>query len=173
MAEKPIQNCHVRFQFKCPMQWDALQETAEAGVRWCGSCHKRVYLSQSTQEAAQHARAGHCVAVPVGLVSPKDSIQLHGRELDLDMFRRVVPLELARKHSLVPLSRVGSTLTVAMSDPTHSHAIDDLKFLTGCNVEVKLASPQDILEALERAELELSRIPNVELGVMACEEEPE
>ena len=64
MAGKRIQNCKVRFRFQCPMQWDALQETGEAGVRSCSQCQKRVYLCQSTEEITQLARQGHCIAVP-------------------------------------------------------------------------------------------------------------
>lgn len=171
MAERPIQNCQVRFQFRCPKQWDALQETAEPGVRSCGECHKQVYLCQSTQEAAEHARAGHCVAVPAGLVPREEpGIQLHGRALDPDVLR-LVPREVCRKYGLIPVSRSGGSLVVAMSDPGNTAAIDDLKFLTGYGVEVRVASPRDIQAALERAELETSS--HIELGMMACEEAPE
>ncbi|WPB82218.1 hypothetical protein KYC5002_24265 [Archangium violaceum] len=171
MADRPIQNCQVRFQFKCPKQWDSLRETAEPGVRLCGQCHKQVYLCQSTQEAAEHARAGHCVAVPAGLVPPAEpGILLHGRELDPDVIR-LVPLEVCRRHGLIPVGRSGSSLVVAMSDPSNLNAIDDVKFLTGYDVDARLASPRDIQEALERAELETSDY--VEMGVMVCEEPPE
>jgi type IV pilus assembly protein PilB len=170
MADRPIQNCQVRFQFKCPNQWDALQETAESGVRLCGECHKQVYLCQSTQEAAEHARAGHCIAAPVGLVSPgAPTLQPQGLELDPELLK-LVPKDIATKHGLVPVGRSGSTLTVAMSE-LKLFAVDDVKFLTGYNVEVMLASKQDIQEALERAYREPSTV--VELGIVYCRpEEP-
>lgn len=188
MNDNPIQNCHLRFQFKCPKQWDALQETAEAGVRFCGQCHKQVYLCQGKEEAARHARAGHCVAVPVGLVSPESSpdarehveplarehgvagMRLHGHEIDLDLFQRFVPLEVANRYGVVPLSQAGTSLTVAMSDPSIPYALEDVKFVSDCDVEVVLASRQDIQEVLEHATRELSRHLQLELGAICCEE---
>src|SRR5262249_24523898 len=53
-------------------------------------------------------------------------------------------------HKIIPLSRSGSALVVAMADPTNLHAIDDIKFLTGFNVEPVVASETGIIAALER-----------------------
>ena len=50
---------------------------------------------------------------------------------------------------MVPVNRAGSSLIVAMSDPSNIFAIDDLKFLTGYNIEVVVASEQAIREAIE------------------------
>jgi type IV pilus assembly protein PilB len=169
MTERPIQNCRLRFQFKCPKDWDALQETAEVGVRFCGECHKQVYLCQSKQEAAQHAMAGHCVALPAGFVSLKD-FQLQGHELDMSLFERFVPLEVAVRYGVVPLRQDGTLLIVAMSDPSIPYALDDVKFVSGCDVEVVLASRQSIREALERAQSEHSRRLQVEMGAICCQE---
>ncbi len=47
MADKPIQNCEVRFRFQCPKQWEALQQTSDPGVRSCSQCQKQVYLCAS------------------------------------------------------------------------------------------------------------------------------
>jgi type IV pilus assembly protein PilB len=47
----------------------------------------------------------------------------------------LIPQEVAQKHSVLPLSRVGATLTLAMVDPTNVFAMDDVKFMTGLNVE--------------------------------------
>ena len=47
---------------------------------------------------------------------------------------------VARSTSVIPVSRAGSSLIVAMADPTNLHAIDDIKFLTGYNVEPVVAS---------------------------------
>ena len=51
---------------------------------------------------------------------------------------------------VVPLSRSGSTLTVASVDPTNVFAMDDIKFMTGCNVEPVVATEASISEALEK-----------------------
>ena len=53
---------------------------------------------------------------------------------------KLIPMEVAQKYLIVPLSRVGSTLTVATADPTNVFAMDDIKFMTGFNVEPVVAS---------------------------------
>ena len=53
---------------------------------------------------------------------------------------KLVPAETARKYQIVPLSRAGATLTIAMTDPTNVFAMDDVKFMTGYNVEPVVAS---------------------------------
>ncbi|MDY7227170.1 hypothetical protein [Hyalangium rubrum] len=169
MAEKPIQNCEVRFQFKCPKQWDALRETAEAGVRLCDACQKHVYLCESKLDAARHAREGHCVAVPGWVTSPSDApggLPIPDRDI-----ARLVPWELAEKHHLIALDRVGTTLVVAMSDPANVDAINEVRFFTGYNVEVRAASRRDIEEALTQVAARY-KPSTLELGVMAEEPAP-
>jgi type IV pilus assembly protein PilB len=63
---------------------------------------------------------------------------------------KLVPRATAEKHQCIPVNRAGSSLIVAMGDPSNIFAIDDLKFLTGYNVEVVVASEQAIREAIER-----------------------
>jgi type IV pilus assembly protein PilB len=64
---------------------------------------------------------------------------------------RLVSREVCDKHKIIPLSRSGAALVVAMADPTNLHAIDDIKFLTGFNVEPVVASETSIVAAIERA----------------------
>lgn len=74
-----------------------------------------------------------------------DEVQEIGEEL-----LKLIPRDKASKHSCLPINRVGQTLVVAMSDPTDMFAIDDLKFMTGYNIEVVVAGEQAILSAIER-----------------------
>jgi type IV pilus assembly protein PilB len=60
----------------------------------------------------------------------------------------IVPEETARKFRIVPLFKVESTLTVAMADPSNLHVIDDLRFMTGCQVNPVIATETDILRAI-------------------------
>ncbi|NOZ00709.1 MAG: type IV-A pilus assembly ATPase PilB [Deltaproteobacteria bacterium] len=62
----------------------------------------------------------------------------------------LVPREVAERHNLIPIARQGSTLIVAMADPGNIYAMDDVKFLTGLNVEVVVASESAVHTALER-----------------------
>jgi type IV pilus assembly protein PilB len=64
---------------------------------------------------------------------------------------KLVPQETAVRYQVVPLSRVGSTLTIAMADPTNVFAMDDIKFMTGLKVEPVVASENAILEAIEKS----------------------
>ncbi len=63
---------------------------------------------------------------------------------------KLIPLETAQKYLVIPLSRVGNTLTVATADPTNVFAMDDIKFMTGFNVEPVVASESSIAQALEK-----------------------
>lgn len=62
-----IENCSVRFEFRCPRRWEKLQATDEEGVRFCETCRMQVYHCRTVQEAQQHAWQGHCVAIDSSL----------------------------------------------------------------------------------------------------------
>jgi type IV pilus assembly protein PilB len=63
---------------------------------------------------------------------------------------KLIPIETAQKYQILPLSRVGSTLTIAMIDPTNVFAMDDIKFMTGFNIEPVVASETAIREAIDK-----------------------
>src|SRR5579864_6732622 len=77
------------------------------------------------------------------------SINLTQFKLDPTIIK-LVPNETARKYQIIPLSRSGSTLTIAMTDPTNVFAMDDIKFMTGYTVEPVVASEIAITEAVEK-----------------------
>ncbi len=77
------------------------------------------------------------------------SVDLSNFEIDPEVVK-VVPEELVQKYRIMPINRVGSTLIVAVEDPSNMFAVDDIKFLTGYNVEMVLASPSAIKEAIDR-----------------------
>jgi type IV pilus assembly protein PilB len=63
---------------------------------------------------------------------------------------QLIPEEVARKHTVIPINRVGATLIIAMADPSNIFAQDDIKFLTGYNIEVVVAPENAIKDAVER-----------------------
>ena len=63
---------------------------------------------------------------------------------------KLVPAETALRYQIIPLSRSGATLTIAMTDPTNVFAMDDIKFMTGYNVEPVVASETAVLEAIQK-----------------------
>jgi type IV pilus assembly protein PilB len=77
------------------------------------------------------------------------SINLTQFEIDPGIIK-LIPAETAHKYQIVPLSRSGATLTIAMTDPTNVFAMDDIKFMTGYNVEPVVASETAVADAISR-----------------------
>lgn len=77
------------------------------------------------------------------------AINLDQFDISLDVLKSV-SRESAIKHKLIPINKSGSTLVVAMSDPSNIFAVDDLKFATGHNIEVVVTSERSIRNAIER-----------------------
>jgi type IV pilus assembly protein PilB len=99
--------------------------------------------------------------VKLGLVSDDMITAVLSRQygipsVNLDLFNidpgvlRLIPQEVAQKHSVLPLSRVGATLTLAMVDPTNVFAMDDVKFMTGLNVEPVVVAEGSIQQAIAK-----------------------
>src|SRR3972149_10353176 len=77
------------------------------------------------------------------------SINLSQFDVDSSIIK-LVPADTAQKYQVVPLARAGATLTIAMTDPTNVFAMDDIKFMTGYNVEPVVASETAVLETIRR-----------------------
>jgi type IV pilus assembly protein PilB len=63
---------------------------------------------------------------------------------------KLVPEQIAKKHSVLPIKRMGNTLTLAMADPTNVFALDDVGFMTGLQIQPVVASEAAIRKAFER-----------------------
>src|SRR4029078_13003901 len=76
--------------------------------------------------------------------------------INLDLFHiepaiiKLIAQEVALKYTVLPISKVGATLTMAMADPTNVFAMDDIKFMTGLNVEPVISSETSILLAISK-----------------------
>src|ERR1700694_5175856 len=120
---------------------------------------------QQLQEALGHQKmnGGRCAKAfaPLGYVRDEEITSLLSRQygvpsINLDHFEvdpaiiKIIPAETARKYQILPLSRSGATLTIAMADPTNVFAMDDIKFMTGYNVEPVVASESSLEEAIEK-----------------------
>ncbi|MBI3205561.1 MAG: type IV-A pilus assembly ATPase PilB [Myxococcales bacterium] len=77
------------------------------------------------------------------------AINLDEYEIDNEIIK-LVSRDVCEKHKIIPVSRSGQSLIVAMADPTNLHAIDDIKFLTNYNVEPVVASETSVGNAIER-----------------------
>ena len=120
---------------------------------------------QQLQHAQEEAkRTGKRLGVALsrlGYVEDQDLTQFVARqyslpavnlgEVDIDpVVLKLIPREIAEKHQVVPIKRQGSTLIVAMSDPSNIYAIDELKFLTQYNIDPVVASEGAIETALSK-----------------------
>jgi type IV pilus assembly protein PilB len=99
--------------------------------------------------------------VKLGLVSDDMITAVLSRQygipsVNLDLFQidehvlQLIPQEVAQKYSVLPLSRVGASLTLAMVDPTNVFAMDDIKFMTGLNVEPVVVAEASIQLAIAK-----------------------
>src|SRR6266571_342161 len=77
------------------------------------------------------------------------SINLTQFEIDPAVIK-LIPADTAQKYQIIPLSRAGATLTIAMTDPTNVFAMDDIKFMTGYNVEPVVASETAVMESIQK-----------------------
>jgi type IV pilus assembly protein PilB len=77
------------------------------------------------------------------------SVDLNGMEID-DAVIKIIPADICRKYTILPVNKAGATVTVAMIDPTNVFAMDDVKFMTGYKVEPVVASETAIRTAIDR-----------------------
>jgi type IV pilus assembly protein PilB len=125
---------------------------------------KRITPEQ-LQQALNHQKTnggklGHNL-VALGLVKDEEITALLSRQygvpsINLTQFEidpgviKLIPADTAQKYQIVPLSRAGATLTIAMTDPTNVFAMDDIKFMTGYNVEPVVASEVAVVDAIQK-----------------------
>ena len=116
---------------------------------------------RAQRDAGPSARLGS-VLVKLGFVSDEEVTNFLSRQygvpaINLQYFEidstvvKLVPEETAKRYQILPLSRVGASLTIAMVDTTNVFAMDDIKFMTGFNIEPVVASESAILEAIDKA----------------------
>jgi type IV pilus assembly protein PilB len=77
------------------------------------------------------------------------AIHLEHFEIDESILKHI-PSDVAQKYLLIPIERTGATLTVAMADPSNVFALDDVRFITGYQVEPVVAAEASIREAIGR-----------------------
>ncbi len=76
------------------------------------------------------------------------SINLKDYEIDTSVLK-YVNSNIAKKNMLIPISRSGSNLVIAMADPSNMQVVEDVRFVTGFNVDVVVASEADIIDAIK------------------------
>ncbi len=158
-------------------------------------------LRQAELEAKANAKPLRKIIVKKGLISEEDLTAFLSQQFDLPLVDLtnyliepeiidLIPEDLARKHLLVPILKIGDNLTVAMVDPLDVFALDELHMKTGFNIEPALAtesaikktidqhygakgSLEEVIESLDRQKLEIKPSQEPELKkLQGIAEEP-
>lgn len=122
------------------------------------------YISREKLEEAiniQHKEGGNLskILVSKGLINEKDLLLILSQELNIPPINlskytvdkeliSLVPEKIARLYYLIPVSKIGNRMTVAMSDPLDIFALDDLKILTKYDIDPVIATEKDIAAAI-------------------------
>ena len=119
-------------------------------------------LEQATKlQKESHTRLASAL-VKLGFLSDEDVTNFLSRQygvpaINLSYFEidpavvKLIPYETAKRYQILPLSRVGASLTIAMVDPTNVFAMHDIKFMTGFNIEPVVASESSIIVGIDKA----------------------
>jgi type IV pilus assembly protein PilB len=126
---------------------------------------ENLITSQQLREALEYQRSSGgrlgSNLVKLGIISDDVITAVLSRQygvpsINLELFQiedetiKLISHEVALKYSVLPISKVGATLTLAMADPTNVFAMDDIKFMTGLNVEPVIASEASLQIAIGR-----------------------
>jgi len=127
---------------------------------------EKVITSEQLEQASKLQKETRCrlasALVKLGFLSDEDVANFLSRQyglpaINLSYFEidpaviKLIPFETAQRYQILPLSRVGASLTIAMVDPTNVFAMDDIKFMTGFNIEPVVASESSIVSGIEKA----------------------
>ncbi len=76
-------------------------------------------------------------------------LPLHDYEIDQDVINSV-PENVCHQFCLIPIDKIGKSLTLAMADPLNVQAADDVELITGCTVQAFVSTASDIKEAIDK-----------------------
>jgi type IV pilus assembly protein PilB len=116
---------------------EALKQQKETGIRLGEALVRSGWVTEEDITETLSAQFG----VP--------SINLAHFEIDPNVLK-LVPADVARKYNILPVNKTGATLTIAMADPTNVFAMDDIKFMTGYNVEPVVAAELALQHSIDR-----------------------
>src|ERR1700690_2028377 len=116
---------------------EGLKEVQSSGMKLGESLVKLGYITEDDITETLSAQFG----VP--------SINLAHFEIDASVIK-LIPADVARKYNILPVNKTGATITIAMADPTNVFAMDDIKFMTGYNVEPVVASEIALQLAIDK-----------------------
>lgn len=125
---------------------------------------KKISSKQKQLVLSLHKEKGDAIKdilINEGIIPNKELLAVLSEEFklppfDLTKFKippevvRIIPERIARQYNLICVSQIGSTITVAMGDPLNIFALDDLRILTGKEIDPVLSTESDIKKSIER-----------------------
>jgi type IV pilus assembly protein PilB len=119
-------------------------------------------LQEALNHQRQHGGRLGSTLIKLGILDEHEISSLLSRHYGVQAVRlddiepdpattRLIPPETAAKYNVIPISRNGTTLTLAMADPANVFAMDDIKFMTGLHVEPVVAAETAVRDAITRA----------------------
>jgi len=120
----------------------------------------REQLKKAIQEARQKGERLEQTLMRTGVAKEEVLLQCMAHYfnlpyVDLDTYLideevlKLVPEDLARRHTLIPLFKIGNTLTIAIDNPLNIHALDEVKSKTKMEVEIALSTEKKIKRAID------------------------
>ena len=117
-------------------------------------------LHQALQEQKKTGERLGSLLIKKGFIQEDEILSCLSKQfgvpaIDLENFQieasvlETIPIKTAQKYTVIPISRVGGTLTLAMADPSDIFAIEDIKFMTNFNIEPVVASERAIAQAVD------------------------
>jgi len=99
--------------------------------------------------------------VKIGVLSEKELVEFLSQHFGvpaIDLSRveidegviKIIPADVARKYTILPVAKVGAKITLAMIDPTNVFAMDDIKFMTGYNVDPVVSSETALRTSIDK-----------------------
>jgi type IV pilus assembly protein PilB len=103
------------------------------------------------------------ILAELGFATEKDVLRAHAEQLGIPFLEldrtsvdedvaKAIPQSVVQRYNAVPIRRSGNRLTVAMADPTNVFALDDIRLITGYEIDPMLAAPDDIGALLRGAD---------------------
>ena len=116
-------------------------------------------LKQALESQAKDGGRLGSTLINLGIINEEQLINFLSKQYDAPAINltdytidpsiiKFIPHEVVTKYHIFPVAKVGATLTIAMADPSNVFAIDDVKFMTGYNVEPVVASEASIGAAI-------------------------
>ena len=144
-------------------------------------------------KAREHTKKGEKLAsalIKIGAISSEDELSIFvGRQLNIGALRlsdvelnpdvvKLIPLDIARKFTVIAVSKLNKTLVVAIADPNNIYVLDAIKFITGCHVQPVISPEKAIQQAIENYYHETDSLKDIikemgetELEVVATEDD--